>query len=125
MSQGGRTHLVLDRKVDEVGVDQNLIRRPQLRIVLEEECRGRLLDVPHFILLLRFRGLFGLLLWRLDVFGVQQPLHLRKLPRLLGLAHPEAGRAGPGALAGLGLLLGGGVYGRGRNSMYKANGGAK
>lgn len=35
-----RAHLVLDGEVDEVGVHQHLVGRPQLRVVLEKQ-RGR------------------------------------------------------------------------------------
>ena len=35
-------HLVLDGEVDEVGVDQNVERRPKLGVVLEEEGTGAL-----------------------------------------------------------------------------------
>lgn len=45
-------HLVLDREVDEVGVDEHLVWRPQLRVVFEKERRRDLLDAPHLGLLL-------------------------------------------------------------------------
>ena len=35
-------HLVFDGEVDEVGVDQNVERRPKLGVVLEEESTGAL-----------------------------------------------------------------------------------
>ena len=39
---GDEVDLVLDRKVDEVGVDEHAVRRPELRVVLEKERRRRL-----------------------------------------------------------------------------------
>lgn len=37
--------LVFDRKVDKVGIDQHMIRRAKLCVILEEHCGGRLVDV--------------------------------------------------------------------------------
>lgn len=41
------THLVLDRKVDKVGVHEHLVGRAELRVVPKKERRGRLVDVAH------------------------------------------------------------------------------
>ena len=43
-------HLVFDGKVDEVGVHQHLVRRPQLRIVLEEQRCGYLVAAARLLL---------------------------------------------------------------------------
>jgi hypothetical protein len=42
-------HLVLNGKIDEVGVHQHLIRRPQLRIVLKEQRCGYFLAADRGI----------------------------------------------------------------------------
>lgn len=39
------TYLVLDRKVDEIGIHQDMVRRPKLRVILEEKGCGHLLPV--------------------------------------------------------------------------------
>lgn len=44
-SRPPQPHLVFDGEVDEVGVDQHLIGRAQLRVVLEEQRRRHLLTV--------------------------------------------------------------------------------
>ena len=52
-------HLVLDGEVDEVGVDQNVERRPKLGVVLEEEGTGALdmLSCLELIRILRLTSL--------------------------------------------------------------------
>ena len=52
----GWAHLVLDRKVDEVGIHQHLVGGPQLRVVLEKERRRHLLPAPPTSPLVRISG---------------------------------------------------------------------
>ena len=52
-------HLVLDGEVDEVGVDQNVERRPKLGVVLEEEGTGAL-DMLRCLELIRILRLTSL-----------------------------------------------------------------
>lgn len=54
--------LVFDRKVDKVGIDQHMIRRAKLCVILEEHCGGRLVDV-----VLRFTFVFFDLTTLLDL----------------------------------------------------------
>ena len=60
-------HLVLDGEVDEVGVDQNVERRPKLGVVLEEEGTGALDMLPclELIRILRLTSL-GKMAYYLD-----------------------------------------------------------
>lgn len=44
-SRGGLPHLVLDGKVEEIGVYQHLVWRSQLAVVLEKESSRSLLSV--------------------------------------------------------------------------------
>ena len=50
-------HLVLDRKIDKVGVHKHLVGGPQLRVVLEEERRRHLLPAPHMRTRVRTSGI--------------------------------------------------------------------
>ena len=49
--------LVLDREVDEVGVDEHAVRRAERRVVREEEARRRLRDRAHRVVRLLLREL--------------------------------------------------------------------
>ena len=85
--------LVFYRKVDEIRIHNHMVRRSQLRVVLEKKSRGRNVHLlrrrcePIIVLLLAFTFSAALILVKTIARGLDHALYMSKLASLFRFAH--------------------------------------